>query len=359
MKRIVLAMSGGVDSSVSAYLLQREGWEVTGVTLDLWRGTGGADDAAEVPCLPAAEDARQVCEELGIAHRVIDCRDEFRRAIIQEFCEEYFRGRTPNPCIRCNPHIKFKCLVAYARRIGADAIATGHYAIVEHRARGRFLIRKGKDPAKEQSYVLHGLSQAQLALCRFPLGTWEKRSVRALARELGLQTHNKPDSQEVCFVPGDDYGRFIENVLPGRARPGRIMDTSGRQLGRHSGVHLFTIGQRRGLGIAVGEPRYVVDINPETATVVVASREETYRSRFLVRGINWIALEAPAEPFHAQVKIRYTHDPAPARVEPSDEGRAATVTFEKPQHAITPGQAAVFYDEDLVLGGGTIWESSG
>ena len=350
-------MSGGVDSSASAYLLQREGWEVTGVTFDLWPGERAPDSAPDTPCPVSAEDARQVCHRLRIPYHVIDCCDEFKR-IIEEFCEEYFHGRTPNPCVRCNPQIKFSQLTAFGRRIGADAIATGHYAIVQQRdcPDGRYLLRRGKDPAKEQSYMLYGLGQEQLALCYFPLGTWEKRNVRALARELGLPNSNRPDSQEVCFIPDNDYGRFIETTSPDRLRPGRIVDTSGKVLGRHRGVHRFTIGQRRGLGVAVGEPRYVVRIAPETATVVVGSREETYRSRFLVRNINWIALDNPHEAFDAQVKIRYAHKPARARVRPSENAVDANVTFDEPQHAITPGQAAVFYHDDVVLGGGTIWQ---
>jgi len=354
MRRILVAMSGGVDSSVAAYLLKREGWEVIGVTLDLWAGPEGAEPSARACCARAAEDARSVCRKLGLPHYTLNCRDEFRRQVVDRFCEEYLRGRTPNPCIRCNERIKFDHLLNLARELDAQAVATGHYAIVEGPdEKGRYLLRRGRDRAKEQSYVLFGLRQDQLAGCRLPLGRWEKPKARGLARELGLRTHNRPDSQEICFVPDNDYAGFLARWAPERIRPGPILDTSGRLLGRHRGIHMFTIGQRKGLGIAAGRPLYVVRIEAESATVVVGPREETLRRSFLVSDVNWIA-SSPAVPLEAQVKIRYTHHPSPARVEPLEGGRAARVTFLAPQGAIAPGQAAVFYRGDLVLGGGTI-----
>ena len=359
MSRIVVAMSGGVDSSVAACLLRREGWEVIGITLDLWQSESGN-------CLPA-EDAERVCRKLDIPHYVLECRSEFKRIIIDEFCEEYFRGRTPNPCVRCNPRIKFKQLLEFARKLDAEAVATGHYVRVEQPkelpitngrlpiGNSRYLLRKGRDLSKDQSYVLYGLTQDQLARCRFPLGEWEKTKVRALARELGFANHDRPDSQEACFVPEDDYGAFLAEIAPERIRPGKIVDTSGKFLGRHRGIHLFTLGQRRKLGVAVGEPRYVVRIEPETATVVVGSREETLRSNFTLRDVNWIAFDHPPErTITAMLKIRYTHCAAPARVEAIPNEHAARVAFESPESAITPGQAAVFYHDDLLLGGGTI-----
>ena len=360
MRRIILAMSGGVDSSVAAHLLQSEGWEVIGVTFDLWVEDSASAPAGRQCCLTAVEDARRVCEMLGIAHRTLDCRDEFRRTVVEEFCDAYFCGRTPNPCVRCNPRIKFRSLLEMMRDLGAEAVATGHYARVEKKPEaegGRFLLRKGIDRRKEQSYVLCGLGQDQLAHCVFPLGGWEKTNVRAVARELHLQTHDKPESQEICFLPAGDYGAFLSRFTPERVRPGRIVDTSGKFLGRHRGIHHFTLGQRRRLGFAVGVPRYVVRIEPDTATVVVGSKEETFHSGFTVRDVNWIAFEAPPATLDAAVKIRYTHEPAPARIEPiPSEGRAARVTFLAPESAVTPGQAAVFYHDDLVLGGGTIDE---
>jgi len=358
MSRIVVAMSGGVDSSIAACLLQREGWEVVGITLDL-RGPGGG------ACRPSIE-AQQVCRLLGIEHHTLDCSEEFKRTIVEPFCDEYFRGRTPNPCVRCNPLIKFRRLVAAAREFGADAMATGHYVRLEPADQlsiadsqlpidmTRCLLLKARDGLKDQSYVLFALQQEQLSRCRFPLGEWKKPKVRALAQELGFSNHERPDSQEICFVPDDDYGAFLAGIAPERIRPGRIVDTSGRFLGRHRGIHRFTLGQRRRLGIAVGEPRYVVRLEPETATVVVGSKEETCNSAFTVRDVNWIAFAHPPSMIEARVKIRYTHQPAPARIETIPAEQAARVTFASPESAITPGQAAVFYHHDLLLGGGTI-----
>ena len=354
MKRIVLAMSGGVDSSLAAYLLQREGWEVLGVTFRMWADAGGLSSGAARP--DGAQDALRVCRKLGMEHRTVDCRDEFRKRVVEPFCNEYFNGRTPNPCVWCNPTIKFGRLCRLADELGAESVATGHYALVEAGEDGRFVLRKGKFLRKEQSYVLHGLRQEQLARCRFPLGTWEKPDVRARAMELGFDIHDKPDSQEICFIPDDDYAGFLARAAPDRIRPGRIVDTAGKCLARHPGIHLYTLGQRRKLGVAVGEPRYVVRIEAETATVVIGRREETFRSAFTVRGVNWVALDNPVEPFEAEVKIRYTHRPAPARVHPLPPESAARVALHAPESAITPGQAAVFYRDDIVLGGGTIDE---
>ena len=357
MGRIILAMSGGVDSSVAAHFLLHEGWEVIGVTFDLWVEDSTSAPAGGPCCSTAVEDARRVCETLGIAHRTLDCRDEFRRTVVDEFCDAYFRGKTPNPCVRCNPRVKFRSLLEIMRDLSADAVATGHYARVKKEPEangGRFLLRKGMDRRKEQSYVLSGLTQDQLAHCVFPLGGWEKTKVRAVARDLHLQTHDMPESQEICFLPGGDYGAFLSRFAPERVRPGRIVDTSGKFLGRHRGIHHFTIGQRRKLGFAVGAPRYVVRIDPDAATVVVGSKEETFHPSFTVRDVNWIAFEAPPATLDAAVKIRYTHEPAPARIEPIPGERAARVTFCSAESAVTPGQAAVFYHDDLVLGGGTI-----
>jgi len=350
-------MSGGVDSSVAAHLLQEDGWKVIGVTFEM--GTTPETAPADSGRASGPQDALNVCRKLGIPHHTIDCRDEFRKRVVEPFCDEYFRGRTPNPCVRCNPMIKFAQLIRTADDLGAEAVSTGHYAIVELgglSAGGRVLLRKSPYAPKEQSYVLHQLRQEQLARCRFPLGTWEKPKVRSLAAELGFRTHNRPDSQEICFIPDNDYGAFLARFTPQRIRPGRIVDTSGKYLGRHRGIHLFTLGQRRRLGVAVGEPRYVVRIESDTATVVIGPKDQTFRSGFIVREVNWIALENPTTPLEAEVKIRYTHRPAAARIEPLPAERAARVTFHSPESAITPGQAAVFYRDDLVLGGGTIDE---
>ena len=352
MNRIILAVSGGVDSSVAAWLLLQQGWEVIGVTFDLWR--------EERPWSffqpsSAIADARSVCEALGIEHRVIECREEFRRVVVDGFCAEYFRGRTPNPCTVCNPRIKFMLLAKLARELSAIAIATGHYARVEgpHRS-GRYVLRKGAASGKEQSYVLYGLSQSQLSAARFPLGRWRKAEVRAQARKLGLRVHEKPDSQEICFIPDDDYGAFLSRCAPEKVRPGRIEDSSGKLLGRHAGVHRFTIGQRKGLGIAAGRPLYVLRIDPATATVVVGAREESFERSCLVQKVNWLSVPCPSGSIRALVRIRYAHAGAAALVEPLAGSDAVTVIFDEPQIAITPGQSAVFYEGDMVLGGGVI-----
>jgi len=352
MNRIILAVSGGVDSSVAACLLLREGWEVIGVTFDLW-GEGRGDRLFQGSS--AIADARSVCRMLGIEHRVIECREDFRRFVVDVFCAEYFRGRTPNPCILCNPRIKFALLEKAARELRAAAIATGHYARVDGpNASGRYVLRAGVASGKEQSYVLYGLSQGQLSAARFPLGGWRKPAVRAHARKLGLPVHEKRDSQEICFVPDNDYGAFLSRCAPEKMRPGRIEDSSGKPLGRHEGVHRFTIGQRKGLGIAAGRPLYVLRIDPATATVVVGTQEETFRRSCIVQNVNWISVPCPSGPIRASVRIRYTHAGAAARVEPLSGGDAVTITFDEPQSAITPGQSAVFYEGDMVLGGGII-----
>ena len=353
MKRIIVAVSGGVDSAVAAHLLQKKGWEVIGVTFDLWRDERPAGDVGAPTS--AAADAGIVCGQLGIEHRVLECREMFRRRVVEPFCDAYLHGRTPNPCVLCNPRIKFALLEELACDLDADAIATGHYARVEGPdCGGRFLLRKGTYRDKEQSYVLFGLSQRPLSLTRFPLGTWEKADVRALAEDLGLVVHDKSDSQEICFIPDNDYGAFLARQAPESIRPGPVVDTSGKELGRHEGIHRFTIGQRKGFGIALGAPRYVLRIDPGTATVVLGTREETFGKTFLVQKVNWVSISPPSERVRAAVKIRYTHSCAPALIEPLEDAATARVTFETPESAITPGQAAVFYDGDLLLGGGVI-----
>lgn len=333
-------MSGGVDSTVAAWLLKQKGHDVVGLHLHLPAGK--------------AEGVEAVCRQIGVPLHVEDCRERFERTVIADFCEEYRRGRTPNPCVLCNHRIKFAVLLETADRLNAQGIATGHYARVEFDAgRGRYLLKRGEDLRKDQSYMLHRLTQEQLAPVIFPLGDRRKTETRKLARDLGLPVHDRPGSQEACFVPGNDTAAFLTERLGDRMRPGPIVDTRGRVVGRHHGIHRFTVGQRRGLGIAAGEPLYVVRIEADANRLVVGARAESCGTRARVSRVNWVALDSPADPFRAEVKIRYQHPAAPATVEPLPESGAA-IEFDEPQHAITPGQSAVLYDGDLVLGGGII-----
>jgi len=344
-KRVAVGLSGGVDSSTAAALLAAEGYEVAGFMLRVQEAAGAGAEAAA--------DARAVCARLGVPFYALDETERFEREVVRYFAEEYARGRTPNPCAVCNARLKFGAMLERALAIGADYVATGHYARVERGAEGRFLLRKGKDAARDQSYFLAFLSQEQLSRALFPLGGLTKTEVRELARRLGLPTAGKGESREVCFVPGKDYRRFLRERGLVPRRPGEVVDAAGRRLGRHEGVAFFTVGQRRGLGVAAGSPRYVAALDAENNRVVIGGAEELLCRGFCVERCNWIALADPSEPFEATVKIRYKHPGAPARVIPRGRGEAEVIPNE-PLRAVTPGQAAVFYKGDLVLGGGWI-----
>ena len=350
----IVAMSGGVDSSSAARLLRDAGHEVLGLTLRLWRTSRLSEDYIE--------RAKRVCEALGIPHRTVDLREEFGRTIVDEFCAEYLRGRTPNPCVLCNPLIKVPALLREAEACGARRVATGHYARVVARPDGGCELRRGADRRKDQSYVLYRLGQAQLRRIAFPLGERYKRDVREQARQFWPWDELPAESQEVCFLPPGGYPEFIRERVSRHPearrflRPGRVVDTQGNVLARHRGIFNFTIGQRRRLGFAAGKPMYVVRIEPRTDTVVVAERAETYRRRFTVTDVTWCSGESPLAEgrpaVRAAVKIRYTHPAAEATIRAA--GDQVQVAFEAPQHAVTPGQSAVFYDDDIVLGGGII-----
>jgi len=348
--KVVVAMSGGVDSSVAAALLKEEGYEVIGVTMQIWppesRKFGGCCGVA------AIEDARKVAHTLGIPHYVMNLRDVFAEKVINNFIDEYRRGRTPNPCVRCNQHIKFGALLEKARGLGADFIATGHHARIE-KEKGRYLLKKGLDRNKDQSYFLYALTQEQLSRSLMPIGKLTKEKVREIARALILPVASKPQSQEICFIPDDDYCGFIKDNIPGAAKPGPILDEKGKALGTHRGIISHTIGQRKGLGIAAGEPLYVIAIDPERNAIVVGPKEKAFSDELVASGLNWIAFETPAYPLPTLAKIRYRHPEAEAVVTPLGEDKV-NVKFTQPQMAITPGQAVVFYDEDVVVGGGTI-----
>lgn len=345
-------MSGGVDSSLAAALLVAEGREVVGVTLAL------AGEASRCCSLDDAEDARRVAERLGIRFYVANYRERFRREVIEAFADEYLAGRTPIPCVACNQRFKFHHLMERARALGAGSVATGHYArVARDPSTGRYRLLRGRDAHKDQSYYLFDLSQEQLARIEFPLGELDKAAVRARARELGLRTADKPESQEICFVPEGRYAQVVEAVRPERLPgAGEIVDELGRVLGRHPGIHHFTVGQRRGLGLASAERLYVKRIDAASNRIVVASVDALGAAGARLARVSWISGRVPVAPVRASVQVRYRHAGAPAKIEPQ-AADAAVVRFDEPVRAVVPGQAAVFYDGDEVVGGGWIDEA--
>jgi len=352
-KRVLLGMSGGVDSSVACYLLREQGYDVIGVTMKVWP-QDCISRAEDKCCGPqAVADARAVAHSLGIPHYVVDEADQFERTVIDYFTSEYQAGRTPNPCVMCNEKLKFGNLWGKAEALGCDYIATGHYAIIEHH-RDRALLRKGVDPRKDQSYFLFSLRQPQLRRALTPLGTMRKPEIRKIARSLGLKVADKIDSQEICFVPGNDYKAFLRSHLgENEFHRGEIYDVEGNFVGEHDGIELFTIGQRKGLPGGSARPRYVVDLDAQTNRVIVGDLEDLVCDEFEIDRTNWIARELPDEDVDATVKIRYSQPGTPATVT-SLENHRARIRLHVPQRAITPGQAAVIYDGDVVIGGGWI-----
>jgi tRNA-specific 2-thiouridylase len=351
--RVVVGMSGGVDSSAAASLLLEQGYDVVGITLKLWPQDCLAR-AEDKCCGPqAVMDARAVCHRLGIPFYLVDEAEAFQQQVIGYFAEEYRAGRTPNPCVMCNDRLKFGTLLQRARQLGASHIATGHYARVERREDGRYLLRRGRDPRKDQSYFLFSLRQAQLAQTLFPLGDLCKQETRETARQAKLKTAEKQESMEICFVPDNDYGRFLEQSRLVQRHAGDIVDLEGHLLGRHDGIEFYTIGQRRGLRVSASRPLYVVELDPARNRVIVGDESALQSDEFLVERCNWIPFDAPGGPVEVTAQIRYKHPGAPATVIPLSDGRAR-VRLHEPQRAVTPGQACVFYEGDLVCGGGWI-----
>ena len=349
MKALV-AMSGGVDSSVAAALMLEAGHDVVGVTLKQWEGPGGAMPTAGCCTLADAEDARRVASQLDVPYYVLDHVDDFTERVVERFGRDYAAGLTPNPCIDCNRRVRFSALLDRVQQLGCDVLVTGHYARVEQRD-GRYRLLKGRDAHKDQSYVLHMLGQRELAMVRLPVGEMKKQEVRAHAERLGLRTASKPDSQDICFVGNGDYRDFLRSRFPDVARAGAIVDTSGVRVAAHAGIIDFTIGQRKGLGVTFGEPRYVVDIQPGTATVVIGAREDLLVDGCVVEEVTFVAGEPPVDGM-IDVKVRYRSQPEVARLVATNGGWSTD--FASPIGGVAPGQAAVFYTGDEVLGGGTI-----
>ena len=365
-RTIAVAMSGGVDSSTVAAMLRAEGHNVVGLTMQLWNqrrlaSHPGMPEAVQGRCcsLDDVYDARRVAEKIGIPYYVVNHEERFERDVVRPFVQDYLSGRTPIPCSLCNNHLKFDQLITVAQQIGAEAVATGHYARVEHDDKsGRWLLKRPADSSKDQTYFLFGLTQEQLSRTLFPLGEMTKPQVRELARSHGLALAEKPDSQEICFVPGGDYKKFLDAYLEeqGASLPdtsGELVTTTGEVIGEHSGIHNFTVGQRKGLGVATGSPLYVLQIKGASGEVMVGSEQDLYSRTLRVRRTNLISVAELQEPIRVSAKIRHRHEPAAAVIEKTGEDELL-VTFDQPQRAITPGQACVFYEGEVVAGGGWI-----
>ncbi len=368
-ERVVVAMSGGVDSSVAAALLSQEGYEVAGIMLRLWASEAPAEEACDPLadssngriqhfvhnrcCTPdAVEDARRVCDLLDIPFYLLNAQQTFHQHVVEPFVSAYVAGQTPNPCLACNRHIRFGFLLRYARALGARYLATGHYARVQ-KEDDRYRLMRGIDAQKDQSYVLYMLGQEDLAHVLFPVGHFRKPAIRKLAHEFGLPVAEKGDSQDLCFVAGGDYRQLLSEQAPDALRPGPIFDQAGHRLGTHDGLPLYTIGQRRGLGLHTGHPLYVLRLNTQENSLIVGPPEALGRRDVAVAAVHYVAGQPPRGPVRVTAKLRYTAPAAPATLEPLAEGRARLI-FDEAQRAVSPGQAAVFYDDDEVLGGGLI-----
>ena len=349
-KKVLLAMSGGGDSSVSAFLLKEEGYNVIGTTIDLLDMSCRIENPQTCCSISALEDAKDVADRIGIKHYILDCKDDFKKEVINYFLDEYMAGRTPNPCVVCNSKIKFNILLKKAQEFGADYIATGHYARLE-KIDGRFTLRKALDARKDQSYFLYRLSQNQLSHSIMPLWEKKKEDVRRIAESLNLKVHNKPDSQEICFISDGDYRSFIRKNIP-KIEPGIIIDKEGNLLGEHKGIYLYTIGQRKGLGISFKKPLYVIGIDRLKKAIIVGEKQESSAS-LVAKDLNFLGIETLVSEMKVMARIRYQHKETEATITPLSNNKV-NVSFKEPQKAITPGQSVVFYKDDLIIGGGVI-----
>ncbi len=355
MSKVVVGMSGGVDSSVAAYLLKEQGYDVIGVTMQIWQDEEQAMQEENGGCcgLSAVDDARRVAAALEIPYYVMNFKKEFKEHVIDYFVEEYQNGRTPNPCIACNRYVKWESLLQRSLSIGAEYIATGHYARVVQLENGRYTLRRSATLAKDQTYALYNLTQDQLKRTLMPVGEYTKEEVRSIAEKINFRIANKPDSQDICFVPDGDYASYIEEEAGVKVPEGNFVLTDGTVLGRHKGITHYTVGQRKGLGLALGYPAFVLEIRPETNEVVIGTKEESMTMQLRARNLNFMSIEDLTEPLHVFTKIRYNHRGAWCTIEKTGEDEILC-TFDEPQRAVTPGQAVVFYDGEYVLGGGTI-----